>query len=177
MFLAVFHLDDLQCPVKVLTHLDDINAALEEADIRCAEEGAALGLDRASQDSDALLLDAAARVLAPEHAWRDVLRMDGLPGYVDASEERVEPEAIAAGSVVWHIVRGGGQLVVRIADTLAVLECAPGEKISLGAGTLHWFRPASGQRCIILRTASSAEALERRPSGSDMATRFPGFGL
>lgn len=177
MFLAVFHVDDLQCPVKVLTHLDDINAALGGADIHCADDGAMRGLDRAVLEDDAQLLDAAARVLPGGHECRDVLRMEGPPGYAVASDARAEPEALAGGPVVWHVIRGGGQLVMRIGDTLAVVECGPGEAVGLAAGTRHWFRPAAGQRCIILRTAPVAAALERRPSGSDLAARFPGFGL
>lgn len=177
MFLAVFHLDDLLCPVKVLTHLDDIEVALRESEIRCESRGALAGLDRSVHEHDEQLLERATLTQPREHECRDVLRVDGLPAYADASDEQVEPEAIAGGSVVWHFVRGYGQLVVRAEDTLSVLECGPGNEVQLSAGTRHWFRPAPGQRCVIVRAAKCAEALQRRPSGSDLAARFPGFGL
>lgn len=177
MFLAVYDLKNLLCPIKVLTHLDDIRAALDGSAVTCSRLQAPVSLHGDGFDEDAVLLEAVLPCLPADQIHRDVLRLRGTPIYADPCDEQVEPEAISGGPVTWHVVRGFGQLAMPLSETLAVLECGPADEIGLPAGARHWFRPRAGESCIIVRSAAAVTGLERPVSGGDLAARFPGLGL
>ena len=79
MFLAVYHLDNLLHPEKVLTHADDIALALAAANIRCGRNQALAHPGCGDEGNDALLLAAAASVAPVTQQHRLVLRMAGPP--------------------------------------------------------------------------------------------------
>ncbi len=177
MFLAVYHLNNLFCPTKVLTHREDISAVLAYRRIACERHDRCANLDSAVKESDAGLLAAYAEYSTAAFTHGSVLRLAGLPAYVDPSEVAVEPEQVCADAVRWVFVQGSGQLAVASEDSLLVIGCSAGDSIELPSQTRHWFRPDPGQSCIILTIARSARGLYRQPSGGDLAARFPGFGL
>ncbi|SDS13547.1 acireductone dioxygenase apoprotein [Halopseudomonas xinjiangensis] len=177
MFLAVYDLDNLFYPTKVLTHRDDINAALASSSIACERHESFAALDPSVLESDAGLLAASSEYRTGPSTCSSVLCLAGLPAYVNPSDVVVEPEQRCADAVRWLFVRGTGQLAVTSQDSLLVMECSAGDLVALPSQARHWFRPDPGQSCVILTIAQSAEGLVRRPSGGDLASRFPGFGL
>ena len=174
--LAVYSDEQLQVPVKVLTHQEDILPILADAGIvlQIVEQS---WPPRSMMDA-AKVIEVASELLTrirvqPHRECVEVLELEGPPGYAEVPAEEGPSEQTLAGDSLWLFLDGVATLCIHHADRLLVLGCRRGDLLALPAGTAHWAVPVTGRQCLIARSGSCAEALSSTPTGSDIASRYP----
>ncbi|MFN3579023.1 MAG: hypothetical protein ACK4VV_00950 [Pseudomonas sp.] len=173
--LAIYQHTQLQLPIKVLTHDEDILPLLEAAGV---------GLQVLNWPQQRSGLDIDALPALPERlgadgsmAHRCLQRWPATPAYAERFEGPVDPEQHLSAASWWLLAEGTGALCLSSEEQLLVLHCSAPLLLSLAAALPHWFVPAPGQACSVLRLARSAAHLELIASGRDIAARFQPLDL
>lgn len=174
--LAVYSDDQLQVPVKVLTHMEDILPILGLADVSL--ETVEQNWPAGSMMDAAQAVEVAGELLATigvltDREFVEVLELEGPPGYAEVPAEDGPSEQTLAGDSLWLFLDGVATLCIHHGEKLLVLGCRRGDLLALPAGIAHWTAPVTGRQCLIARSGSSAEALSGTLTGSDIASRYP----
>lgn len=173
--LAVYSDSQLQVPVKVLTHLEDILPIL-------ANSGVSLKTIQQSMPDKGMISAAQAVEISGEllttlgveerMEFAEVLELEGPPGYVEAPADSGESEQVLAGDSLWLFLDGAATLCIHHDGKLLVLSCRRGDLLALPAGRAHWSVPVTGRRCLVVRRGRDADALASRPTGDNIASRL-----
>lgn len=158
-FLVIYHQDNLLNPTKLLTHREDILAALEEAGIGYDSVDLSSGLH--AGDDARLLQQLQGRF--SDYPYTEILRLPPVPAYAAPAGEGGEPEQSCAGVGLRLILQGKGILCLHQGQNLYALGCRPGDLVSIPAGVGHWFRQSAGPECVVVRLAESAADLRCEP--------------
>lgn len=174
--LAVYSDDQLQVPVKVLTHMEDIVPIL-------AATGTSLQAIEQSWPARSMMDAAQAMEICGELLARirvehdreflEVLELEGPPGYAEVPAADGPEEQTLAGDSLWLFLDGVATVCIHHGETLLVLGCRRGDLLALPAGTAHWTVPVTGRQCLIVRSGAGADALSCTATGSDIASRYP----
>lgn len=174
--LAVYQDNQLQVPVKVLTHMEDIQPILATAGVSLQIVEQSLPPERIMSAPQALEISgellAAIRV---EHdmEYAEVLQLEGPPGYAEVSAAEGQQEQVLAGDSLWLFLDGVATLCIHHGEELLVLGCRRGDLLGLPAGLAHWAVPATARKCLIVRSGHDVNALQASSTGSDIAGRYP----
>ena len=174
--LAVYQDDQLQVPGKVLTHMEDIVPILDAA-------GVSLHITESSWFKGATVSTAQALDISGEllttigveqsMEFAELLELEGPPGYEAGSDGGGQNEQTLAGDSLWLFIEGVATMCIHHGTSLLVLGCRCGDLLSLPEGLAHWVVPVTGRKCFIVRSARDAGALISRPTGNDIARRYP----
>lgn len=174
--LAVYQDDELQVPGKVLTHAEDIVPILATAGVslqtleQSLPKGRMISAAQALEISDELL--ATIRV-EQRMEFVEVLTLEGPPGYAEIPVGEGQSEQVLAGDSLWLFLDGVVTVCIHHGEKLLVLGCRRGDLLCLPEGIAHWTVPVTGRQCVIVRSARDADALIGRPTGNDIARRYP----
>ncbi|WP_373186802.1 hypothetical protein [Halopseudomonas sp.] len=174
--LAVYQDDQLQVPVKVLTHTEDITPILAEANVLLQTVEQSLPVRRMMTAAQALELSGElleANRVEQDMEFAEVLELKGPPGYAETPEGTGQSEQILAGDSLWLFLDGVATVCIHHGDKLLVLGCRCGDLLGLPAGTSHWVVPVTGRQCLIIRSGRDENALLATPTGDDIADRYP----
>lgn len=174
--LSVHHQTSPDIPNKVLGHAEDITSTL-----------AAVGIDFRVLDIDLKLQPgvAQAEVLSAIAAPLRQLQSDHDLGHVEVTSidqrrwptEHDKPvgapqEITVEGEQRYLFLSGQGMLSLHIDDYVFVLLAERNALVSVPAGTRHWFDLGEFPYCTMVRL-STGNAAVGKPSGDDIAARFP----
>ena len=157
-FLAVYHHDNLLNPVKLLTHREDIVAALEQASISYSFVEISPEL-QADQD-DAALLTRLHERYGEGYPYIELQKLAAIPNYASAERAQAEVEYSCTDAGLRLCLQGTGVFCLNVEDQLLALGCIPGDLLSIPAGIGHWFRQGAGSDCVIARLAKECTGLE-----------------
>jgi 1,2-dihydroxy-3-keto-5-methylthiopentene dioxygenase len=101
--------------------------------------------------------------LNPDHPEKSALRQKFLAEHTHADFE------------VRFFVEGRGLFYLHIEDKVYLVLCERGDLISVPANTRHWFDMGENPQFKCIRFFTTADGWEGHFTGSDIATRFPGF--
>jgi len=177
MSLLASYAEDAGAPRELLTDAEAIARRLAAAGV--SFERWPLAELPAQADAAAVLAAYAPQVerLKALHGFASVDVAALTPEHPQAAEMRQKflAEHTHDDFEVRFFVGGRGLFYLHPGDEVLLLLCEAGDLISVPAGTPHWFdmgaRPAF--RCI--RFFTTPEGWVGRPSGSDIAARFPDF--
>lgn len=139
--LAIYDGGDLQCPRRVLTHLEDIQCALQE-------RGLSLSI------ADAEPQPAAVSRIHDAH---------GMPAYQQVEEQLTEANLFCCGAVVRTVQAGRLRLCLGTGAWAMVIALRAGDRISLPAGLEQAILPAAGIDCRWQDSAAEDSALTYHP--------------
>ena len=174
--LAVYQDSQLQIPVKVLTHYEDIMPILSAAGIsfksleQALPDRSMISVERAAEVSSELL---ALSGVEEEVGHFEVMQLQGPPGYAELSGEEAQSEQVLVGDSLWLFLDGAATLCLHHDGLLLVLGCRRGDLLGLPSGLAHWAVPVTARRCLLVRSASEPGALLSKPTGDDIAVRYP----
>ncbi|WP_339842880.1 hypothetical protein [uncultured Halopseudomonas sp.] len=174
--LAVYADSQLQVPIKVLTHLEDILPILTSAGVSLKTVGESIPDSRTITATQAIevsgeLLATMGVELSQEFA--EVLELKGPPGYVEAAADQQHTEQMLAGDSFWLFLDGAATLCMHHDGRLLVLGCRRGDLLELPEGMAHWLVPVTARHCLIVRIGRYKGALSAGPTGDDIASRYP----
>lgn len=162
--LAMYEGQQWLCPARVLTHLDDITAALSEQGIELLQLEQPLAGEQAE-----LLSQSAAAITAkgmPAPRFSQPQERKGEPGYAEVpSQLSAEQVEISGGQ--WLLLCTGQArfcFALDASDSALVLACRSGDLLWI-AQDMHWaLVPAPGSSCRWLAMADSEAALNDSPA-------------
>lgn len=173
--LAIYQHAQLQLPIKVLTHDEDILPQLAAAEVGL------YGLDWPKQRGG-LNMDALPAM--PEHlaadgsmAHRRMQCWPVTPAYAERFEGQLDPEQQLSATGWWLLAEGAGALCLSHGEQLLVLHCDAPLLLKLPAALSHWFVPTPGQACTVVRLARCNRDLDLVESGRDIAGCFQPLDL
>lgn len=174
--LAVYSDSQLQVPVKVLTHLEDIVPILASSGVSLKTVAQNLLNKRMMTEMQAIEISGELlAIIGVEStmAFAEVLELQGPPGYAEAPADQGESEQVLTGDSLWLFLDGAATLCIHHDGKLLVLSCRRGDLLALPAGRAHWAVPVTGRRCLVVRRGRNADALSARLTGDDIANRYP----
>ncbi len=101
--------------------------------------------------------------LQPDHPERAAFRQKFLAEHTHADFE------------VRFFVGGRGLFYLHVGDKVYLVLCEQGDLISVPADTTHWFDMGEYPDFKCIRFFTTADGWQGHFTGSDIATRFPGF--
>lgn len=176
--LSVYHVSSPRQPDKVLTHLEDIASTLAEHGVlfdRCEPTGR-ISLD-AGHDA---IIGAFRSRIDQLVASRDYGHVD----VIDIDDRSSEAPALAAGLLQEHridegqtrlCVAGRELVMLHIEDYVYAVLCEKNDVLSIPGDTRRWFDAGEHPRLVTISLSRSAHGGTFRPTGDDIATRFPGI--
>ncbi len=172
-YVAVYHVATPDTPNKVLTHFDDIAAALAEQGVRF-ERWQPSPVEKGASDAEMIAayqgqIDAlgygAVQVLSVtnDHPQKAELRAQ----YLD--ERRYSDDEVR------FFIAGFGLFAVHVGEYIYAVRCEKNDLLVIPAGTPHWFDMGENPHCVTLRLFNSADGAVPEFTGSDIAARIPGL--
>lgn len=160
--LAVYRQQQLQEPMRVLTHAEDICSQLAAVGVSWWQLPMPAGL---SADEEALRRHFEPRVeqLMLEQGYRhaEIVNKPALPGYLEAAEVVAESWHSHPQEGLRLFMRGGGVLSMLAGSEIFSLGCQPGDVVKLPAGMVHSFRGRPGQDCMLICLMPGMEGVKR----------------
>ncbi|AQZ95939.1 hypothetical protein ACFSB1_06160 [Halopseudomonas phragmitis] len=164
--LVLYAHDQLACPQKLLTHDEDILAALAEqgiglqrlAPVELAEQGDWLA---AGQQ---MLRE---QLPGSDYSAGELRSYEGLPAYAEATSQSIEPACQHARPLGWLLLSGAGTLFLQRGTQILAVCCEAGSLLELPADTPLSFVPRVGQGCLLLCLASTPDDLRGQPLTAD----------
>lgn len=167
--LVLYARDQLACPQKLLTHDEDILAAL-------AEQG--IGLQRVAPVAPVAPVEQGDWLAVGQQMLREQLpdsdysagelrSYEGLPAYAEATSQSIEPACQYARPLGWLLLRGAGTLFLQRGTQVLAVCCEAGSLLELPADTPLSFVPRVGQGCLLLCLASTPDDLRGQPLTAD----------
>lgn len=162
--LAMYEGRQWHCPARVLTHLEDITAALCGQGVELLQLEMPLDPDPAELLSRSAVLISAKDKPIPQYA--QPRERNGEPGYAEAPNQlSVEQVEVSTGQ--WLLLCAGQARLCFAADaddSALVLACRSGDLLWIPQG-MHWaLVPAPGSSCRWLTLAESDAELNIRPA-------------
>jgi 1,2-dihydroxy-3-keto-5-methylthiopentene dioxygenase len=176
--LTVYHDLHPECPIKMLTHLDDIARTLSEIDV--GFEHLDVVPASASAMTEAEIADhyqqEVERLKAERHCpAADVIRLDRqafdrTAAYPDLRVEHVqnEPE-------LWLVVDGACLLALHASDRVFAIHCKAGNVIAVPASYARWFNFGERPHFAAIRFHAGTNGRFTKVLENGIAERFPGL--
>ncbi|GGJ90188.1 acireductone dioxygenase [Pseudomonas matsuisoli] len=176
--LTVYHDLHPECPIKMLTHLDDIARTLSEIDV--GFEHLDVITASAFAMTEAEIADHYRREIDRLKTARhcpvvDVIRLDRqafdrAAAYPDWRVEHVqnEPE-------LWFVVDGACLLALHASDRVFTIHCKAGNVIAVPAGYARWFDFGERPHFAAIRFHAETSGRLTKTLENGIAGRFPGL--
>ena len=176
--LAIYQENRAEKPLSVHTDHADIARELDEVGVRFEQWEASKPIaPGASQDEviaayrgdiDRLMRDEGYQAvdvisLKPDNPDRAAFRQKFLNEHTHSEDE------------VRFFVEGQGLFCIHKAGRVFNVLCEKGDLIAVPDGTPHWFDMGPQPRFTAIRLFTNTEGWVARPTGSDIASRFPRF--
>lgn len=174
--LFVYSVSSPDLPNKVLTHLEDIASTLADHGIvfdrwqatTKVVAGASQEevIDSYRQPVDQLMTERGLQAI-------DVLSVNaGLGQQTELRASLLEEQQHDADEVRLFVV-GRGLLSLHIGDFVFAVQCERNDRISIPAGTRHWFDLGEQPHLVAIRLFSTSQGVSARMTGDDIASQFP----
>jgi 1,2-dihydroxy-3-keto-5-methylthiopentene dioxygenase len=176
--LFVYHVSSPDLPSKVLTHFEDIASTMAEHGILFerwqAKSPVAAG---ASQDEVIGAYRAEIDQLMTERGHRgvEVVSVSGGLGQNAELRARLLHEQFHDADQVRLFVVGRGLLCLHLDDFVYAVQCEKNDRISLPAGTRHWFDIGEQPHLVTIDLSAGEQGTASKLTGDDIASQFPGL--
>ncbi|MFJ2548440.1 acireductone dioxygenase [Pseudomonas sp. NPDC087612] len=165
--LSVYHQSTPDTPNKVLTHLEDIAATLQEQGVRFARWQAGAPIQAGASDQ---------QLIGAYQASIDALKAETGYARVEVSREAdtsLRDEHTCAEERLHFFAAGRGLVSLRIEDYIYAVLCEKGDLIGVPAGVRHWFDMGEEPRFVAIRVFNRPEGGLVRFTGDSIAKMFP----
>lgn len=163
-------------PLKVLTHLEDIAATLEEVGVHLERwgAGAPVNAGASSEEVIAAYRPQIDRLMQERgYATVDVLSLNSDHPQKAEMRARFLEEHRHAEDEVRFFVAGRGLFTLHIEDKVYAVLCEKNDLITVPAGTRHWFDMGENPHFVAIRLFNNPEGWAAQFTGEDIAGRFP----
>lgn len=174
--LTVYHQANPNVPNKLLTHGEDIAATLAEIGIDFLRVPADAPIAVGASEEEVLVgLGSQLEVLKAErgHAAAEVLSLHTARRYEEQAPKRELVELCNRQTEARWFVAGYGVLNMHVGDYIYAVRGEQNDLLSLPAGTRHWLDVGDYPNVVAVRLHASGEEGRNRPTGDDIASRFP----
>ncbi|QVM98130.1 acireductone dioxygenase [Pseudomonas sp. SORT22] len=165
--LSVYHQSTPDTPNKVLTHLEDIGATLQEQGVRFARWQAGAPIQAGASDQ---------QLIGAYQASIDALKAETGYARVEVSREAdtsLRDEHTCGEERLHFFAAGRGLVSLRIEDYIYAVLCEKGDLIGVPAGVRHWFDMGEEPRFVAIRVFNRPEGGLVRFTGDSIAKMFP----
>lgn len=160
--LAVYRQDQLQEPMRVLTHAEDIARDLARVGVLWWQ----FPLSQPLADDEALRRQFAPQVeqLMLEQGYRhaEIVNKPPLPAYLAAEEVVAESWHSHPQEGLRLFLRGGGVLSLLVGDEVLSIGCQPGDALKVPADIVHSFRGRPGEDCMLVCLMPGMDGVQRQ---------------
>lgn len=178
MTALTVYADDLSGTPETLTDFDAIAARLGRIGVEFErwQTGQHLPAD-AEQETVLAAYREAIEALNARYGFRSIDVVSLSPDHPDAAAMRDKflAEHTHADFEVRFFVDGRGLFYLHVDGRVYLILCECGDLISVPAGTTHWFDMGSRPDFKCIRFFTTGDGWVGDFTGSDIATRFPGF--
>jgi len=174
--LSVYSVSSPDLPNKVLTHLEDIASTLADHGIVFerwqATTKVAAGasreevIDAYRQPIDQLMTERGLEAI-------DVISVNAGLGQQAQLRASLLDEQLHEADEVRLFVAGRGLLSLHIGDFIYAVQCERNDRISIPAGTRHWFDLGEQPHLVAIRLFSTSQGVSASLTGDDIASQFP----
>lgn len=174
--LTVYHENQPEQPLKLLTHAEDIASTLAEVGVRFERwEAAAPIAAGASQDEVIAAYAHEIERLKRERGYITVDVVSLNSDHPQKAELRAKflDEHRHGEDEVRFFVAGRGLFVLHIEEHVYAVLCERNDLISVPAGTRHWFDMGEHPHFVAVRLFNNPEGWVAQFTGDDIASRFP----
>ncbi|HBO3177714.1 TPA: 1,2-dihydroxy-3-keto-5-methylthiopentene dioxygenase [Pseudomonas aeruginosa] len=174
--LTVYHENQPEQPLKLLTHAEDIASTLAEVGVRFERwEAAAPIAAGASQDEVIAAYAYEIERLKRERGYITVDVVSLNSDHPQKAELRAKflDEHRHGEDEVRFFVAGRGLFVLHIEEHVYAVLCERNDLISVPAGTRHWFDMGEHPHFVAVRLFNNPEGWVAQFTGDDIASRFP----
>ena len=174
--LSVYQDTAPEQPLKVLTHVEDIAATLAEVGVQLERWEASTPI-RAGASSEEVIAAYRPQIdrLMGERGYVTVDTLSVTSNHPDKVELRAKflEEHQHAEDEVRFFVVGRGLFSLHIEDRVYAVLCEKTDRISVAAGTRHWFDMGEHPHFVAIRLFTNPEGWAAQFTGEDIAGRFP----
>lgn len=178
MTALTIYRDDLQGRPRTLTDFDAIAAELAGIGVEFERWQADRPLARdAGQDEVLAAYRQAVDELNHKYGFQSIDVVSLQPDHPERAQFRQKflAEHTHADFEVRFFVDGRGLFYLHVGDKVYLVLCEQGDLISVPANTTHWFDMGERPDFKCIRFFTTPNGWEGNFTGSDIATRFPGF--
>ncbi|WP_028634751.1 oxidase [Pseudomonas parafulva] len=172
--LCVFDPSSPALPNKVLTHREDIEAALAEHGVSLIHAEHGLWIRPGTAEADVL-------VACGDHLDR-LMTTHASPVYrlVNRDGEQVDALALREehthdGQEVFAVISGRAQLGLRLGGWVYSVVCEKGDQLTIPANTRRWVELGETPFCLAFRLYASEQSANPLYTGDDAARAFLGI--
>ncbi|MEH6566093.1 MAG: hypothetical protein V7756_12265 [Halopseudomonas sp.] len=159
--LAMYEARDWRCPARVLTHLEDIGAALSDSGLVLLQLPGPQAETQSEWQAQAQQRIAAQGLPVPQQLAAHQPR--GQPGYA-ATSTQLQADQIRVSVGQWLLLCAGqARFCVSDGAHALLLAAAPGDLLWIPAGREWALEPAAGVQCCWLALAAAEPALNDAP--------------
>lgn len=172
-YVAVYSVTTPDTPNKVLTHADDIAAALAEHGVRF-ERWQPSPIEKGASDA-AMIAAYRTQVDALGYAHVDVLSITSEhPQNAELRAQYLDERRNKQDEALFFIA-GQGLFNVHVGDYVYAVRCEKNDLLIIPAGVAHWFDMGENPHVVALRLSSGQKGAAPEFTRDAIARRFPGL--
>ena len=172
-YVAVYHVATPDTPNKVLTHFDDIAAALAEHGVRF-ERWQPSPIEKGGGDAE-MIAAYQEQINALGYASVQVLSVtNDHPQKAELRAQYLEERRYSDDEVRFFIA-GVGLFAVHVGEYIYAVRCEKNDLLVIPAGIAHWFDIGENPHLVTLRLFNNAQGQVPAFTGDEIARRFPGL--
>lgn len=172
-YVAVYPVASPDTPNKVLTHFDDIAAALAELGVRF-ERWQPAPIEKGASDAQ-MIAAYQAQIDALGYAGVEVLSVSSEHPQKDELRAQFLDERRYSEDQVRFFIAGQGLFTLHIDGYVYAVRCEKNDLLVIPAGMAHWFDMGENPHFVALRLFDTAQGGVPELTGDDIARRFPGL--
>ena len=176
--LTVYHENQPEQPLKLLTHAEDIASTLAEVGVRFERwEAAAPIAAGASQDEVIAAYAHEIERLKRERGYITVDVVSLNSDHPQKAELRAKflDEHRHGEDEVRFFVAGSGLFTLHVGDKVYEIECVKDDLIAVPDGTTHWFDMGDEPSFVAIRFFTEPDGWVGHFTGTDIAQKFPRY--